>query len=177
MGTGIALAIRLLVPLTILRWPLAGTLLSIAADTIDIVIFNIWGFPSWSYQQVDKALDLYYLSIMAVVVQQWPSFERSVASLLFVYRLAGIAFFELTSVRPLLLIFPNLFEPYYLFVLIAWRCAPNYTLTPRRTLMWLAVLLIPKLMQEYLLHYARVLDDLVLFDVLEDWWDSLRSRF
>jgi hypothetical protein len=174
VGTGIALAVRLLVPLTIFRWPLAGALLSIAADTIDIVIYNLWGFPSWSYQQVDKALDLYYLSIMAVVVQAWPPFERAIASALFVYRLAGIALFELTGARPLLLVFPNLFEPYYLFVLIAWRAAPDYTLTPRRTLMWLMILLIPKLIQEYLLHYARVLDDLVLSDVLEDWWNAIR---
>lgn len=186
MGISIALVVRLIVPLTILRWPLAGGLLSIAADTCDILIFNIWGFPPWDYQRFDKALDVYYLTLELLVVQRWlPAvgqpwlpFERSLASALFAYRLAGILLFEATGWRPALLLFPNLFEVYYLLVLglrlVARgggpRLAPAYPLTPRRTFGWLAILLLPKLAQEYLLHAAKVLDDLVLFDVISDLW-------
>jgi hypothetical protein len=64
----------------------------------------------------------------------------------------------------------NLFELYFLFTLAAARLAPDYLLSRRRTLLWLLVLLVPKLLQEYLLHIARVLDDLVLFDVIADLW-------
>ena len=170
MGIGIALAARLLVPLTILRWPLVGGILSIAADTVDIVIFNIWGFPSWDYQRFDKTLDLYYLALELVVVQRWLRFERCLASILFAYRLVGILLFEVAGWRAALLVFPNLFEVYYLLPLGVTRFAPRYALTPRRTLGWLALLLLPKLAQEYLLHSAKVLDDLVLFDVIRDFW-------
>ena len=164
-----------MVPLTILRWPLLGALLAILADTLDIVIFSIWGFPTWGYQELDKILDLYYLFLEVLVVQRWLLFERSVASCLFAYRLIGVALFEITSTRFLLFVFPNMFEMYFLFVLIAARFAPAYVLTPLRTLAWLAFLLIPKMLQEYLLHWARVLDDLVFFDVVADVWRSTRD--
>ncbi len=170
LGLGIALAVRLSMPLTIPRWPLAGVILSIVADTCDILIFNIWGFPTWDYQHFDKALDLYYISFALLVAQRWPQFERTVASGLFTYRLIGMALFVTTGWRVALFVFPNLFEVYYLLVLGTARFAPGYALTKMRTLAWLGVMLIPKLVQEYLLHYAKVLDDLVLFDVMRDLW-------
>lgn len=170
MGPGIALTVRLIVPLTILRWPLAGGILSIAADTCDIIIFNIWGFPSWDYQHFDKGLDLYYLTLEVIVAQRWSGFERTVASALFGYRLVGVVLFEVTGFRFALFLFPNIFEVYFLLVLATARFVPRYALTRPRTFGWLALLLIPKLMQEYLLHSAKVLDDLVLFDVIRDLW-------
>lgn len=177
MGTAFVLAIRLIVPLTVFKWPLGGALASIAADTIDIVFFNAFGFPDrLSYQELDKLLDTYYLTLLFAVAQGWPAFERGVASGLFAYRAIGVVLFELAGSRVLLFVFPNVFELYYLFVLVVWRYFPAYVLTPARTVGWLVLLLIPKLVQEYLLHWARVLDDLVLFDVIEDAWDGFRSK-
>jgi hypothetical protein len=66
-----------------------------------------------------------------------------------------------------------MFEMYFLFVLVAWRFFPRYTLTLRRTAVWLAILLVPILALEYALHYARWFDDLVLFEVIEDVWRAL----
>jgi hypothetical protein len=54
------------------RW-----LAAILADTIDIVFFNIWGFPSIGYQRMDKLLDLYYLTFELIVVQRGLCSERS----------------------------------------------------------------------------------------------------
>lgn len=177
MGLAIVLAIRLTVPLTIFRWPLLGGLLSIIADSIDIVIFDIAGFPAHgSYQEWDKALDCFYLAIEVIVAQQWQTLPRVTATGLFAYRMIGVTLFEVTDARPLLLVFPNLFELYFLFVLTTKRFYPAYELTPRRTIGWLGALLIPKLGQEYLLHYARVLDDLVATDVIGDWWRTVRDR-
>jgi len=46
---------------------------------------------------------------------------------------------------------------------------------------WLAVLLVPKMVQEYFLHYQRALDDVVAVDVIEDISraiiDWFRDRF
>ncbi|MBI5289137.1 MAG: hypothetical protein HY873_09210 [Chloroflexi bacterium] len=168
MGTSVALVVRLALPLTIIRWPLAGGLLAIAADTIDILIFNALGFPEMGYQRFDKLLDLYYLALELVVVQRWAPFERIVASALFAWRLAGVVLFEAIGARSALLLFPNMFEVHYLLVLAARRWAPGYELTPARTGVALAILLVPKLAQEYALHYARWLDNLVAFEVISD---------
>ena len=176
MGTVLALFVRLALPLTILRWPLAGAVLSIAADTIDILIFNALGFPHIGYQQFDKLLDLYYLSLELVVVRRWAPFERTVASALFAWRLAGVLLFEALGVRVALLLFPNMFEVYYLLVLATRRWAPAYEFTPARTVVALCVLLVPKLAQEYALHYARWLDNLVAFDVISDIWRWIGDR-
>lgn len=169
-GALITLAVRLLVPLLIFRRPLLGGLLSIVADAADLLIFNIWGWPTYDYQLFDKLLDVYYLTIELVVAQRFLRLPRLVANGLFGWRMIGVVIFELTSARAVLMVFPNLFELWFLFVLVVARYRPGYVLTGRRTAMWLVVLLVPKLLQEYLLHVARVLDDLVLFDVISDWW-------
>jgi hypothetical protein len=176
LGTLITAGMRLAVPLTILRWPLAGGLLAIAADTINILIFNAWGFPSMGYQRFDKLLDLYYLSLEAVIASRWSPFERGLAWTLFAYRVAGVVLFETTGVRLALLLFPNMFEIYYLLVLAVSRWAPSYNLTPGRTAFALAILLLPKLGQEYALHYARWLDRLVAFEVIADGWRWVRQH-
>ncbi len=178
LGFALVMAIRLTVPLTIWRWPLAGGLLSIVADTIDILIFDVAGFPSFaSYQQIDKALDLYYLAIEFVVAQHWQSLPRWTASALFAYRLVGVAVFETTGARAALLVFPNLFELFFLWVVAALHFTPNYQFTLKRITTALAVLLVPKLIQEYLLHYARVLDDLVATDVIGDTAHGIAGWF
>jgi len=166
----VALAVRCLLPLLIFRRPLTGGLLGILADASDILIFNVWGWPPWDYQQFDKLLDLYYLTIELAVAQRFAPLPQAVASGLYGWRLIGVIVFELTDIRAALIAFPNLFELWFLFVLIAQRYRPRYVLTRRRTAGWLLVLLVPKMLQEYLLHIARVLDDLVLFDVIGSWW-------
>src|SRR3954454_2296475 len=170
MGGVVALVIRLLVPLTLFRWPLAGGIACIVADTSDIVFFNIFGFPDWDYQHFDKLLDLYYLAFEVALAQRWERCDRMLATGLFGWRLIGAVLFEVTGVRWILIIFPNLFEWYWLFVVAVRKYYPHYQLTVRRTLGWLVVLLIPKLAQEYALHVARWLDQWLLSDLFADLW-------
>lgn len=166
VGGWIALVVRLVVPLLILRRPLAGGIAAIVADTSDIVLMNLFGFPPWDYHHFDKLLDLYYLGLEAAVALRWKPFPRAVALTLFGWRLVGVAVFEATDARWLLLAAPNLFEWYWLFVLAVARFRPGYALTPRRTATWLVVLLVPKLAQEYLFHVRQVLDGIVLSDLV-----------
>jgi hypothetical protein len=170
VGVAVCLAVRLLVPLLIFRRPLVGGVLSIVADFSDLVIFNIWGWPEWDYQQFDKLLDVYYLTIELAAAQRFERLPRLVADGLFAWRLIGVLAFELTGWRPVLMVFPNLFEPWFLLVVATARFRPGYRLTGRRTAAWLAVLAVPKLVHEYLLHVARALDDVNLFDLVGDWW-------
>lgn len=77
MGLAIVLGLRLTVPLTILRWPLVGGLLAIAADTVDILFFQFFGFPSFiGYHELDKLLDTYYLILEVIVAQRWRAYRE-----------------------------------------------------------------------------------------------------
>ena len=98
------------------------------------------------------------MGLELVVVLRWSeALPRNAALLLFVWRLAGVIAFEVTAHRPLLLIFPNLFENFYLYVLIARRWFPS--LIPRTVfhlLVVLMVLLVPKMIQEWVLHWEEL---------------------
>jgi len=165
MAALIVIGLRLLVPLSILRWPLAGALASMLLDAVDVIlvdaIASVLGQPGEFgplYAQIDKWLDLWYLSLELVVTRRWAeALVRQAAAGLFAWRLIGVILFEITASHPLLFTFPNLFENFYLYVLIVRRVAPR--LEPRTRLQLaavLAVLLIPKLVQEYVLHVEEL---------------------
>ena len=76
--------------------------------------------------------------------------------LLFADRLVGALAFELTQARMLLFVFPNLFEHWWIYVVAVERFWPRlYPRSGRGTAIALALLLIPKMGQEYLLHVAE----------------------
>jgi hypothetical protein len=161
MTTGqlIVIGLRLVVPLLILKKPLAGGVIAMLLDALDVVIVEFFGPGGMGdhYHTIDKLLDIYYLSLAAWVSWNWTEqIPRLIAVGLFAYRVVGVAAFEVTGWRPLLFIFPNLFENWFLFVLIVWKWFPGVKLdTWKRCLTWLAILYIPKLAQEYLLHVAQ----------------------
>jgi hypothetical protein len=161
MAEFIVIALRLVLPLTILRWPLAGGLLSMLIDGLDVALVDAlaraFGEPPEFgpiYAQLDKVLDTWYLTLELVVTRRWTeSLLRRTALVLYVWRLIGAILFELTAIHPILLVFPNLFENFYLYILIVWRLAPK--LVPRtlpQLLLVLVVLFVPKAIQEWLLH-------------------------
>lgn len=167
--TLLIVVLRLVLPLTILRWPLAGGILALAADALDIVFASLVDLGGvTSYHQLDKYLDTYYLGLEAIVAQRWLALPRWTATLLFGYRLIGVVLFEVTNIRMFLFVFPALFENFFLFYAVLLQFFPDYDLTPRRLAMWLAILLVPKMVQEYVLHYQQWLDDVVAVEVIED---------
>ena len=165
MAILIVIALRALVPLSILRYPLGGAVACLLLDAFDVVLVDalagLLGEPAEFgpvYPALDKVLDTWYLGIeLFVAWTRWP--ERALrwtAAGLFAWRFVGVVLFELTAVRPLLLVFPNLFENFYLYVTVCRKWAPR--LLPRRwitLLTVLVVLLLPKLAQEWLLHFAQ----------------------
>jgi hypothetical protein len=169
VGVLVVLVVRLTVPLLIFKRPLLGGALSFVADAADLVAFNVFGFPG-DYQRLDKGLDLYYLSIEMLVALRWAALPRAVAGSLFAWRVLGAVLFEVTGDRWVLLVFPNLFEMWWLFVVIAGLNRPDANLTWRRAAFWLVVLLVPKLAHEYVLHVWRILDRYTLFDVVAAIW-------
>ena len=112
MSTGelIVIAVRILVPLLILRYPLAGGLAAVAVDALDVVMIELIGLGGFGahYAQLDKLLDTYYLTLELIVALRWESaWARVPAIALYVYRLVGVILFEITDARWLLLAVPE----------------------------------------------------------------------
>lgn len=154
----IVVAIRLLVPLTILRWNLAGSVLAILADNFDVVILDMLGVKDFSpYNRVDKFLDTYMYLIQGYTVWYWRNkFAKKMGLFLLAYRFIGVILYEATEWRSLLFIFPNLFIFYYMYYLIYKKIRKKEPFTTfKGALPILVVLLAVKLFQEYMLHVAQ----------------------
>lgn len=116
MGLLIVLVIRLLVPLTILRWPFWGGVAALAVDFLDFEILNYF-YPQGlaGYQNLDKLLDTYYLSFEVYIAFLWLNKRaKRIAFGLFIYRILGVILFMLTGFQKILFLFPNLFEMFFL---------------------------------------------------------------
>lgn len=135
----------------IVKWPLAGLLMS---NLLDLVDFSLLASEP-AYQSVDKLLDTYYLSLLLTALPGQA--DRRLSRLLiglFAWRMTGVGLLLATGQESILLLFPNLFEPlmafYLLFRLITGRTRLLHG--RRQTATIIAALLVPKLIQEYLLH-------------------------
>lgn len=151
---------RFLLPLTIPRYPLPGVLACLILDGIDQTIFQLFtDLPLEGYQSYDKSLDIYYLSITYLsTLRNWSNlYAFKLDRFLFYYRLVGVAIFELTQLRPILLIFPNTFEYFFIFyeaVRLKWD--PN-VLTKRKLITAAAIIWVfIKIPQEYWIHVAQL---------------------
>lgn len=145
------IALRFLLPLCILRFPLVGV---IACAMLDVYDYHFIGGYEW-YQVVDKLLDIYYLGIAAFTVLKWQDITAKwIALSAYLYRVVGVVLTMTLDQRWLLMVFPNFFEPFFIFYLLfVYMSKTTKMLTSR----WIAVaviavLLLPKLVQEYVLH-------------------------
>ena len=158
-GQAVVIGLRLAVPLLILRRPLLGGVAALLLDGADVIIVELFGPGGMGsrYHGLDKLLDLYYLGLEAFVSWRWRErLARRTSTGLYLFRLVGVVAFEATGARWLLFAFPNLFENWFLFYLVRCRFFPRVRLdTWARIATWLALLYVPKLGQEYLLHVAE----------------------
>ena len=159
-GAVIVIAVRLLVPLLIFRWRLFGGLASMIVDALDVVLIDAIGLGGFGghYHQTDKVLDMYYLAIeFGIAARTWSNpWERWPAVGLFVFRAIGAVLFEITQERIVLFMFPNLFENWWLYVVVVRKWWPgSRPKSMKTTAIPLLLLLIPKMGQEYLLHYSE----------------------
>lgn len=159
-GEVIIIVLRLVVPLLILRAPLAGGIAAMLLDGLDVVLIELIPGGSFGshYHTLDKLLDTYYLFLELIVALRWQNpWTRIPAIILFGYRIIGVVLFELTERRIMLFLFPNMFENWWLYVVAVERLRPKWTPRSwRSTLIPLVILLIPKMAQEYVLHFAEL---------------------
>lgn len=158
-GELIIIALRLVVPLLILRWNLAGGVIAMLLDGADVILIEVIGRGGFGnhYAELDKILDSYYYSLELFVALRWRSpWARTPTIALFIYRAIGVVLFETTQRRIFLFFFPNLFENWWLYVVVVRQFWPRlYPCSIKTTAIPLALLLIPKMGQEYLLHYTE----------------------
>src|SRR2546423_13923022 len=125
-------AFRVASALPTLRWPLAGALIALVADFADLFLMDAIGGIS-DYQRLDKLCDLAYIAAFVIVTLRWSGLERVIALVLFGYRMIGEVAFEITGQRALLLLFPNVFEFWFVAVAARRPYPPDRALTAPQT--------------------------------------------
>lgn len=147
-----------------------GGLAALILDAQDQNILRFFGSDvllGGRYQEIDKLLDLYYLSFEFLVSLKWTDkLARAASKWLFFLRVLGIAMFEITGLGFILLIFPNIFEYFYLFYIFTKNSIPNFKLTAKKLALILILLGIPKLWHEYILHVSQ---DFRFYDSFKLW--------
>jgi hypothetical protein len=158
-GAAIVIALRIIVPLLIFRKNLTGGVLAMLLDGFDVILIDFMKLGGFSghYHEIDKVLDTYYLGIEAIVAWGWTNqFERLPSLFLFGLRVIGVVLFEITDERIVLFLFPNMFENWWLYVVAVRRWKPAWTPRSWRAVaIPMAILFVPKMAQEYLLHFAE----------------------
>ena len=177
-------AARVAGSLPVLRWAFFGAILAILVDFSDLFMMNLIQLGGvTNYQAFDKWIDqVYMLTFLWVAVRQWDGPGRTVAIWLFGFRLIGFATFEVMSasggdVRWILMVFPNVFEFWFVAIAAQRHWWPEYEFTKTRIVTWLVICTALKLMQEYILHVWQVLDNYTAVGVVEAWWNFLTGLF
>ncbi len=157
---------RLILPLSILKFPLIGGGISIWLDNIDWHTKELFGIqPIFEYQAIDKILDTYYLALLAIIAFKFGNkLIRNVALGLFAFRLIGVLLFEVTHVRVFLFFFPNIFENFFFFYYIL-KTVASYEPKIRYlgALIFILIVTLPKMLQEYSIHVIQKPLELNLF--------------
>lgn len=172
METVVIGAIRVIGSVWVLRWAFVGALIAIAVDLSDLFLKNLLDLGGLKdYQRFDKIADLVYMACFLIVSRRWTGPAKVVAAWLFGFRMVGLAVFEFTEARWVLLLFANVFEFWFVAnaAILHWR--PEKVLAPRTAALLLAAVTPLKLFQEYVLHYGQWLDDFTAIEAVEAIWE------
>lgn len=155
-------AVRFVASLLILRYPLAGFIVSLEVDKWDWFWLGMAERSAADqdlYQSWDKSVDLICLAVALIIVLQWPDRRaRWLALGAFAWRTVGVVAVLALGHRWLLIVFPNVFESVYLTYMIFRVLSGHQQMLSSLRAMALVglALLIPKVSTEVFLH---ALDD------------------
>ena len=182
----VVLALRFIIPLFIPRFPLPAILAALVLDAADQTIFQQFtNLNLDGYQNYDKALDIFYLTIAFLAVyRNWTNTSAiNVARFLWYYRLIGVWLFEVFQQRWILFVFPNTFE-YFFIAYAAIRTQWDPRRLTQRAVIGLAafIWIFIKLPQEWWIHIAQNdFTDFMKVDVFgttptTSWADAITNR-
>lgn len=163
---------RVLGSLPVLRWPLAGAIIALLVDLSDLFMMDLLHLGGVRhYQAFDKWLDQVYMLTFLAVAIRWEAIPRNVALALYAWRLAGFAAFEISGERDILLLFPNVFEFWFIFVAAIKHLRVGFQYSPKHVAVVGGTLFAAKEFQEYALHHARWLDSFTAVEAVKAIWD------
>lgn len=157
------LLFRTFAPFLLFKWPLFAAILCIIADASDVMLIERFGYAFITpdtYHNFDKFFDIYYLFFEFLLVLKWKDqLAKQIGKYLFFWRALGFAIFEISSLfgppfRPAFFLSPNIFENFFLVMLIIYKLRPKTLLTLKFALLILIVVSVPKIIQEYIMHFA-----------------------
>ena len=177
--------VQFLAPLFIAKYPLPAILTCLVVDGVDQSVLQAFtSLDLAEYQSYDKALDIFYLAIaMLATLRNWASYPAvQIARFLFYFRLVGVVLFVLIQWRPLLLLFPNTFEYFFIFYEVV---RSRWTPTRLGTRFWIVaatvIWVVFKLPHEYWIHVAQldatdVVKDVVFGGGADVGWSDAIAR-
>lgn len=121
----------------------------------DCMLVDILGgsFSSGAaYHLFDKWLDLYMITIAAIVSLRFKKLEKYTCLVLFVIRAIGIILFEMTNNHLFLIIFPNIFEFFFVFITFTKIFWKKFELTKKNIIWVLLIISVPKIILEIIFH-------------------------
>ena len=165
-------AVRIFASLIVFKFNFFGAILVILIDFSDLFMMNLITLGGVrNYQFLDKFLDLFYIAYFLIIALRWKKLLRNISILLFVFRILGFVLFEFFQNRLILFIFPNVFEFWFLGITLLFLLKSN--ITNRKIIIVLVITTLLKMIQEYILHVWKVLDNYRAIDVLNsllDWF-------
>lgn len=168
---GIVVLARLLVPLFIFRFPFPAIVASLLVDAVDKAVLSAFtDLNLENYQSYDKALDVYYLALAYIAtIRNWSNlYAFRVGRFLWYFRLVGSTLFELTGLRFMLLVFPNTFEYFFIWIEAIrsrWSTArlTRASILGAAAVIWIGI----KLPQEFWIHVLMLdLTDMIKENIL-----------
>ena len=170
----IVVSVRLLGSLPVLKYAFLGSVFAVLIDLSDLfIIGNLDLGGVRNYQEFDKVLDLVYMGTFLLVSLRWERKEKLISIFLFAYRLIGLILFEFTGERYLLLLFPNVFE-FWVIGITFLKFRKKHKIIPDSSLIKVFLgSFILKLIQEWILHWNKFLDNYAMGDILSVLKDLL----
>ena len=149
---------RILASTIVFKFNFIGGLFVIFIDFSDLIIMNMVNLGGVrNYQMLDKLLDLFYIIYFLIITLRWERLLRNISITLFIFRILGFFLFEFFQNRLILFIFPNIFE--FWFLGIALLLLLKIEISKKKIIIIFLVTTFLKLIQEYILHVWKVLDN------------------
>jgi|TARA_B110000263_G_scaffold54024_2_gene45410 hypothetical protein len=160
--------VRIFASLIVFKFNFFGAILVILIDFSDLFMMNIISLGGVrNYQLLDKFLDLFYIGYFFLITLRWEKTLRKISFLLFILRIFGFILFEFFQNRMILFIFPNIFEFWFLGITLLFLFRAK--ISKRKVIIVLFASVVLKLIQEYILHVWKVLDNYRAVDVFSSF--------
>jgi len=92
--------VRIFGSLLVLRWAFAGGIIAVLVDFSDLFLKNLLDLGGVrNYQSFDKWLDQVYQFAFLLVALRWKGPARTIAVVLYLFRIPGLFVFELTALK------------------------------------------------------------------------------